>query len=223
MSEELIVRQCSPTLAGLKTGSLFTCPYRSEAELTADIAALNRRLEPKGVRIRVLRLRKRALLYLYRLSSLRRDFAADEVAALLRQYGYAAEDAETCVSQLSARLAGGGSFPHEIGLFLGYPAHDVRSFIENPNDGYLYVVDVDDSIVYHNIKLVQPSALPDDYLPESDSYYMFEPIPAEDAEELMTYELTIPFKERNRFEDFLRKVGFPVSALKKVASSAAVF
>ena len=135
MSEELIVRQCSPTLAGLKTGSLFTCPYRSEAELAADIAALNRRLEPKGVRIRVLRLRKRALLYLYRLSSLRRDFAADEVAALLRQYGYAAEDAETCVSQLSARLAGGGSFPHEIGLFLGYPAHDVRSFIENPNDG----------------------------------------------------------------------------------------
>ena len=39
----------------------------------------------------------------------------------------------------------------------------------------------------------------------------------------MTYELTIPFKERNRFEDFLRKLGFPVSALKKVASSAAVF
>ena len=99
----------------------------------------------------------------------------------------------------------------------------LRELIEHPNDGYLYVVDIDNSLVYHDVKLVQPAALPADYLPESDSYYEFEPIPAEDAEELMTYELTIPFKERNRFEDFLRKLGFPVSALKKVASSAAVF
>lgn len=99
----------------------------------------------------------------------------------------------------------------------------LRELIEHPNDGYLYVVDIDNSLAYHDVKLVQPAALPDDYLPESDSYYEFEPIPAEDAEELMTYELTIPFKERNRFEDFLRKLGFPVSVLKKVASSALVF
>lgn len=99
----------------------------------------------------------------------------------------------------------------------------LRELIEHPNDGYLYVVDIDNSLAYHDVKLVQPAALPDDYLPESDSYYEFEPIPAEDAEELMTYELTIPFKERNRFEDFLRKLGFPVSVLKKVASSLTVF
>ena len=51
----------------------------------------------------------------------------------------------------------------------------------------------------------------------------FEPIPAEDDNEMMTYELTIPYKERRRFEDFLQKIGFPVSALKKVVSKAAVF
>ena len=39
----------------------------------------------------------------------------------------------------------------------------------------------------------------------------------------MTYELTIPYKERNRFEDILQKIGFSVSALKKVVSRAAVF
>ena len=60
-------------------------------------------------------------------------------------------------------------------------------------------------------------------LPETDSFYEFEPVPAEGAEELMTYELTIPYKERNRFEEILRKVGFPVSALKKVVNNAAVF
>jgi hypothetical protein len=32
--------------------------------------------------------------------------------------------------------------------------------IENPNDGYLYSVDVDNNIQYHNVKLVQSSAIP---------------------------------------------------------------
>lgn len=99
----------------------------------------------------------------------------------------------------------------------------LRELIDNPNDGYLYCVDVDDNLNYHDVKLVQPANLPEAYLPAPDSYYEFEPIPAEDAEELMTYELTIPYKERSRFESFLLKIGFPVSSLKKVVSSAAVF
>ena len=135
MSDDLIVQQCSPTLAGLKTGSLFTCPFRTEAELRADIAALNRRLAPKGVNVRILRVRRRALLYLYRPSSLRHDFASAEVAMLLRQYGYTVDDTEACLAQLCTRLAGTSGFPHEIGLFLGYPAEDVRGFIENRADG----------------------------------------------------------------------------------------
>lgn len=99
----------------------------------------------------------------------------------------------------------------------------LRELIETPNDGYLYSVDVSNDIIYHDVKLVQPSSLPETYLPETDSYYAFEPIPADDAEELMTYELTIPYKERSRFEAVLHKIGFPVSALKKMVNHAAVF
>ena len=99
----------------------------------------------------------------------------------------------------------------------------LRELIDNPNDGYLYSIDVNNDIIYHNVKLVQPSALPEEYLPEKESYYTFTPIPSDDAEELMTYELTIPFKERSRFEEFIHKIGFPVSALKKVACHAAIF
>ena len=95
--------------------------------------------------------------------------------------------------------------------------------IKSPNDGYMYSVDVDNSLNYHNVKLVQPADLPEEYLPDADSYYEFEPVPSEEAGELMTYELTIPYKERNRFEEVLAKIGFPVSSLKKVASRAAVF
>lgn len=99
----------------------------------------------------------------------------------------------------------------------------LRELIENPNDGYMYSVDVDNDLQYHNVKLVQPSDLPADYLPDADSYYEFEPVPSEEAGELMTYELTIPYKERSRFEEVLVKIGFPVSTLKKVVTRAAVF
>lgn len=99
----------------------------------------------------------------------------------------------------------------------------LRELMEHPNDGYLYSVDIDNDVHYHNVKLVQPSALPEEYKPDTDSYYEFEPIPTLDANELMTYELTIPYKDRRRLEELLLKIGFPVSALKKVVTRAAVF
>lgn len=30
MSEEMLVRHCAPTLAGLKTGNLFSCEFEDE-------------------------------------------------------------------------------------------------------------------------------------------------------------------------------------------------
>ena len=99
----------------------------------------------------------------------------------------------------------------------------LRELMEHPNDGYLYSVDIDNDVHYHNVKLVQPSALPEEYKPDTDSFYEFEPIPTLEANELMTYELTIPYKERRHLEELLLKIGFPVSALKKVVTRAAVF
>ena len=49
MSEENLVRQCAPTLAGIKTGTIFPAPFTSLAELTAEIRELNRILVPKGL------------------------------------------------------------------------------------------------------------------------------------------------------------------------------
>ena len=67
MSEELIVRQCAPTLAGLKTGSLFSYRYPSSEELRESLRRFNRRLRAKGLRMLMLRRREgRALIYVYR-------------------------------------------------------------------------------------------------------------------------------------------------------------
>ena len=40
MSEENVVRLCAPTLAGIKTGSLFSCPCDSPEELRQEVREL---------------------------------------------------------------------------------------------------------------------------------------------------------------------------------------
>lgn len=135
MKEELLIRSCAPTLAGLKTGSIFTCPCNSREELLNTIRILNRKLVKKGLRLLPLRFTQaKALIYLYRPGKLRRDFSQDAAADLLRCHGYEPERCEHCVKQLACKLRTESEFPHEIGLFLGYPPEDVAGFISHGPD-----------------------------------------------------------------------------------------
>ena len=67
MSEEDIIRFCSPTLAGIKPGNLFTATYDDSEQLQKELDVLANRLSAKGVKILSLRQKQgRALLYFYR-------------------------------------------------------------------------------------------------------------------------------------------------------------
>ena len=93
MAEEILIRQGAPTLAGIKTGSLFPCPCEDSEELMTDIRRLKRRLSPKGLCLLPLRfLPGQALLYLYRPAGLRRDLRDAQASELLRQASYGDEE-----------------------------------------------------------------------------------------------------------------------------------
>ena len=93
MAEEILIRQGAPTLAGIKTGSLFPCPCEDREALLSDIRQLNRRLSPKGLCLLPIRfLARQALLYLYRPAGLRRDLRDEQASELLRQAGYGDEE-----------------------------------------------------------------------------------------------------------------------------------
>lgn len=137
MSEELLVRQCAPTLAGIKTGNLFSCDCADRQTLLRQIRDLNRRLAPKGLCLLPMRIRDtRALLYLYRPARLRADLAQTDACALLHDAGYNCSSCNACLGALIRRLRTAEAFPHEIGLFLSYPPEDVRGFIENGASGF---------------------------------------------------------------------------------------
>lgn len=132
MSEELLVRHCSPTLAGLKTGNLFSYNVESIALLKNKIKYMNNMLNSKGVYVCLLKLfGNRALIYVFRPSKLKMDLARDEARALLSKAGYSGESLYEYIRHLAERINKGSEFPHEIGLFLGYPIEDIKGFIAN--------------------------------------------------------------------------------------------
>ena len=132
MSDEMVIRCCAPTLAAIKTGSLFNCAFASRGEMTASLRAINNCLLCKGVRAIPLRYRDgRALVYLFRPDMLERDLRDPVAAGILKETGYPDENISCRISWLIRRLEESDTFPHEIGLFLGYPPVDVRGFIRH--------------------------------------------------------------------------------------------
>ena len=75
-SVDYIIRHAAPTLAGLKTGNLFPLAFQDKADFLKTLQEANRVLVPRGLRLLPLRLEEnKALLYLFRTSSLSRDLA----------------------------------------------------------------------------------------------------------------------------------------------------
>ena len=133
MLERYFIEHCSPTLASLKTASLFTYICDSDCELIRQVQAWNYSFQAKGLSLVVLRRRQgRALLYVYRKSSLHHDLCSPGVARFLSSYGYGdIHNMDAALERLKNRLSDSEVFPHEIGVFLGYPLGDVIGFIQN--------------------------------------------------------------------------------------------
>jgi len=130
--ERSLIDHCAPTLASLKTGSLFSFLAPVSRALLEEIRALNEKLRPKGLQLRMVKaLPGRALCYLYRESHLTAALRDAQNAAFLRSCGYQRLDAQGALDTLTQRLRESDAFPHEIGLFLGYPLGDVLGFIEH--------------------------------------------------------------------------------------------
>ena len=105
MSEAMVVRQAAPTLAGIKTGSLFPCPCTEKETLLEEIRAFNRRYLSRGLCLLPLRFTEgKALLYLYRPAALRRDLRGQTAEALLADAGYPCGSwCAACADRLNSR------------------------------------------------------------------------------------------------------------------------
>ena len=130
--EHYLIEHCSPTLARLKSANLFRIPVGSHRELEQQLLAWNRLLGKKGVQVLLLKEQaQQALIYVCRMDLLKRDLTKPGVGEFLEQCGYPTATPRDTLSRLRQKLSTEPGFPHEIGIFLGYPLDDVQGFIQN--------------------------------------------------------------------------------------------
>jgi len=120
---------CGITFAGIKAASLFSI----KRECAKCIGKYIRHFKKRGFNFYILKAEsKRLLLYVYNAEQMQRILFDEQNRQFLRKRGYEYETVEQALSILKANMAS-GEFPHEIGIFLGYPIEDVKGFIAHPN------------------------------------------------------------------------------------------
>lgn len=133
--EQFLVNQCAPVLAGIKPGSMFPYTPGGEERLPELLRHWNGVLAPKGVQMTSLKRCRRIggyLIYVYRPRQVEVILKEPAVAAFLQDCGYTeGMTLPETLRLLTRRLCQSPDFPHEVGVFLGYPLQDVLGFIEH--------------------------------------------------------------------------------------------
>ena len=138
--ESDLVEYCAPTLMGLKPAGLFRHHAQSSEMLQHIVADWSETLAPYDLELRILKTCPKTgdcLIYLYRTQWLHRILSGTAVETFLKLMGYQiSRNRLDLLEQLSERLCVERDFPHEIGVFLGYPLEDVEGFIRNGGRNY---------------------------------------------------------------------------------------
>ena len=140
--EENFIEHCSPLLAGIKTSNMFSVKYEDYNKLCKEIAVLNRVLNKKDIYINIIKKFNSSnyfyLIFAYRKTKLSERLNEKLINNFLKDYGYSrCNKLNEYLYILINKLNSSESFPHEIGIFLGYPLNDVVSFIKEKGKNFV--------------------------------------------------------------------------------------
>ncbi|MDR2179031.1 MAG: DUF3793 family protein [Synergistaceae bacterium] len=135
--ESLLACFAAPTILGLKPGNLINLRRRGDGAVAATWGSRREELLRK-FQVEAFTFSSRmagedsgVLLMLYKKELLARAIFARKAWSILEPLGYGKclPSVNFCLEHLRERFK--SKFPHEIGLFLGYPPEDVEGFILN--------------------------------------------------------------------------------------------
>lgn len=127
--QEQLIAHGATTLAHMKTGSLFRILKKDIPNCEECVWYFQRLCSPFGYQFTILKETKDdSLIYVYNETKVSHVLSKPSIQSFLEQYGYESTDVDSSILHLKERLQG-ATFPHEIGIFLGYPLQDVLAFI----------------------------------------------------------------------------------------------
>lgn len=136
--EEQIAFHCGPALAGIKPSNLVSCCNEKNPNIKKYISYLNNHLNKNDIYFETMcNCPKRTLVFVYRKKHLCEYIDQEDNKAFLKSFGYPMEnDLQDIIEFMKKRIQINQNFPHEIGIFLGYPLSDIEKFIQNKGDNY---------------------------------------------------------------------------------------
>lgn len=133
--EVQLLLQCAPMIVGLKASNLLIIASENEADARRIL---------NGTKIscaRLARMDKKTTMLIYHEQWVKEYLASREVSDLLRVLGYEGkgfyEVLHSVRKKYRSYMKKEGEFPHELGLLLGYPAEDVKGYMDNKGRNYL--------------------------------------------------------------------------------------
>ncbi|WP_313131173.1 DUF3793 family protein [Anaerocolumna sp.] len=128
--------QCAPLITGLKISNLLIVQNDNAARVKEI-------LKGTGIVCFVLHVSDgKTIFLLYKEREMKAYLSQKKVRTLLAQLGYRNYDLKSLLILFRKRYKmyanGEIDFPHEMGLFLGYPVEDVHGFIENTGKNFLH-------------------------------------------------------------------------------------
>lgn len=138
--DNMLAFHCAPTLVGLKPANLVAHELMENHYSICEIDFTKETLRKKGVHMeRIWACTQRELTLVYNKSVLENHLNAPEIWGYLMVQGYPMYSGlDAILEHLKSRMTLSGGFPHEVGLFLGYPLIDVLGFIRNKGQNCKY-------------------------------------------------------------------------------------
>lgn len=138
--EQVFVRHTSATLKGYKAGSHFVYRPDCDEAFQIELQSFNKMLHEKDIRICTTdRKDGSKQVLVYRPSMIEDMLSQSGYRCFLCQLGYPVDEGhEANIIYLLAKMKNDEDFPHEMGLFLGYPLDDVLGFIANKGKNYAF-------------------------------------------------------------------------------------
>ncbi|MBB2183910.1 DUF3793 family protein [Lachnospiraceae bacterium MD1] len=143
-STRLLANHCVPTLIGVKPACFVNTRSYFSGCKDGVLKSIRIQLEHFSCRCDVLyETNRNYMLFIYNPSILQGTLTSNENRKFLCEYGYCFEGdiLKECIRTLRDRYQGymisGREFPHEIGIFLGYPCRDVKAFIRKCGKDYI--------------------------------------------------------------------------------------
>ena len=128
-------RQCAPVIMGIKEANLLKINTKNEKKTRKLFEGTN--IEMK----KLYSINQSSVYIVYKRNMLESYVRRPENMDILLENDYRDMDFDSMLNVLSARCRKWtkdyNDYPHEIGIFLGYPTNDVKGFIKNKGHNFL--------------------------------------------------------------------------------------